>query len=110
MELLLDRYPGFTETIRPDDDGATIITVQNNHAQILSENAEMRKQHTQAPKGDQTWGNHVARIPMNDFEELRKEFDAKGPNAGGEKEFMAFILAKLRSNEFEKWKTFDGKV
>ncbi len=64
MELLLDRYPGFTETIRPDDDGATIITVQNNHAQILSENAEMRKQHTQAPKGDQTWGNHVARIPM----------------------------------------------
>lgn len=89
-----------------DDDGVTIETVGNTDA-VLEQNARMRAVHTQAPKGDQTWGNHVASIPMGLYEQFCRE----NPELRqGTDEALAWLLAKINSREYCHLKTFDGRA
>jgi hypothetical protein len=97
---------GITQYIQADEEGVTLKTVQDTDA-ILDQNARMRSAHGEVPKGDQTWGNHVARIPLIIWERFCKE--RPGLRAGQvSAEDNAWLLAKLNSREYTKLKTFDG--
>lgn len=97
---------GISQYMQADEDGVTFKTVQDVDA-ILDENARMRSVHGQAPKGDQTWGNHVARIPFIVWERFCKERPGlRAPQVSAEDN--AWLLAKLNSREYRKLLTFDG--
>jgi len=104
--LDFDAEYGIAQYITSDEDGVTLQTVQDTDP-ILDQNARMRSVHTEAPRGDQTWGNHIARIPFAVWERFRKEnpdldrFDADA---------QAWLIRKLNDPEFVKLKTFDGKA
>lgn len=97
---------GIAQYIVPDEDGVTIQTVQNVDP-LLERNAVMRSVHTQAPRGDQTFGNHVASIPLAVWERFRKEnpeLDLWTQDA------QAWLIRKLNSPEYQQLKTFDGNA
>lgn len=101
-----DAEYGIAQYIVPDEDGVTLETVQDVDL-TLDRNAGMRGVHTQAPRGDQTWGNHVASIPFVVWERLRKEnpeLDEWTPDA------QAWLIRKINSDEYCRLKTFDGNA
>lgn len=97
---------GIAQFMVADEEGVTFKTVQDTDA-ILDQNARMRSVHGQAPKGDQSWGNHVARIPLIIWERFVKE--RPGLRAAQvSSDDNAWLVAKLNSREYRKLLTFDG--
>jgi hypothetical protein len=97
---------GIAQYIQADEDGVTLKTVQDVNP-ILDQNARMRSIHGEVPKGDQTFGNHVARIPLIVWERFCKE--RPGLRAAQvSAQDNAWLLAKINSREFSRLKTFDG--
>lgn len=99
---------GITQYMQADEHGVTLKTVQDVQP-ILDQNARMRSAHAQAPKGDQTWGNHVARIPFLLWERFCKERPGLR-NAQPSDEDNAWLVAKINSREYSQTKTFDGSA
>jgi len=102
----VDHETGMVQYIEPDEHGFTITTSQNIQA-ALDANKRCQGVNTDVRRGDQTWGHHVASIPLLVWERFCKEnpeLRQWTPDA------RAWLLARLNDNEFCHLRTYDGKV
>jgi len=92
----------------PNEVGITIETESTNVQAALDANQRARSANGQrSMRGTQTWGHHVASIPMGLFEQFCREdpeLRQHTPDAN------ARLMAKLRSGEYLKLRTYDGNL
>lgn len=107
--ILLDSSPelGMAQFIEADDKGVTLITTGTNVGAVLDENARKRAVNRDINRGTQTWGHHVASIPMWLYEQFCRE----NPELRiGTPDARAWLVAKLNSREYCHLKTYDGRA
>ena len=115
MKLLLDDSPElgmrqwatFDAGDGPNSVGVTIETESTNIQAALAANSRARQVNTTVQRGTQTFGHHVASIPMGVFEQFCREdpeLRMHTPDAS------ARLMAKLRSRDYMNLRTYDGKL
>lgn len=107
--FLVDDSPelGMRQYAEVDADGVTLITEGTNIRAALDANQKCRSVHTQAPRGDQSFANHVASIPVWQWENFCRE----NPELRQwTKDSQVWLLSKLNSGDYCNLKTFDGRA
>ena len=104
-KLLLDVAPtGVEHYAIVEDDGNTLVTVEHTptriESEILDTCAQMRSLHQRPGARLQ----HAARIPINTYEQWRKEWHAERMR-GSSITWQQFEVAKLNNRDYENLRT-----
>ena len=105
--LDVDKELGMAQFVEADEDGVTLITQGTNVKAALDQNARLRSENTSVRRGTQTWGHHVASIPMWLYEQFCRE----NPELrSGSKDAQAWLMARLNDPEYAHLRTYDGRI